>query len=252
MKFTIITASFNSDKTIQRTIESVLNQTITDFEYVLIDGKSNDDTIEIIESFEPIFSTKGINFKWVSEPDCGIYNAWNKGLKLARGNWISFLGSDDYYLPTALEMYNELIDKSGTSYDWLYSNVKYESVYSRVLDKVWRWKSFRRNITITPAHVGSFHNKKYFEKYGFFDESYKIAGDYEMLLRARDKLRTAKINKVTAVMQSGGVSNSMFKNVLQETFRAKLYTGGVPYLTCVFDYYVLSIKLKLKTLFNRN
>ena len=100
----IITVCFNSEKTIQKTIQSLLNQSVTGFEYILVDGKSKDSTIEIIKSFENKFKEKGISYKWISEKDTGIYNAFNKGINLSKGKWISFLGSDDIYLKTAIEM----------------------------------------------------------------------------------------------------------------------------------------------------
>lgn len=253
MKFTIITAAFNCEKTINRTLESLLKQTNLNFEYIIIDGNSTDETLKIIKSYEEEFNNKAIPFSWVSEEDSGIYDAWNKGLKLANGDWVSFLGSDDYYLENALETYDKLLSNNSEDLDWVYSNVRFEGENnnSRVLDSVWSWKQFRRNINITPAHVGSFHNKQYFKNHGVFDVSYKIAGDYEMLLRAKDKLRTNKAEKITAVMSSGGVSNNMIRKVFKETFRAKRSTGEVGYLLCVFDYYLsLIIYFLKKTLKN--
>ena len=88
--FSIITVSYNSEKTIKETIVSVLNQTETNFEYILIDGKSTDKTVEIIKSFENKFKEKEIAYQWISEKDTGIYNAFNKGIKLSKGTWISF------------------------------------------------------------------------------------------------------------------------------------------------------------------
>lgn len=107
----IITVCFNSEKSIKETISSVLNQTKSNFEYIIIDGKSTDKTIEIIQSFENQFKLKGISYQWISEKDTGIYNAFNKGIKLAQGNWISFLGSDDLYMKNALNVYLRHIDR---------------------------------------------------------------------------------------------------------------------------------------------
>lgn len=236
--FTIITATYNSEKTIKRTLNSVLNQTYNkSFEYIVIDGNSKDKTIELVKNYEPKFKERNIFFKWISEPDSGIYDAWNKGLKLATGNWISFLGSDDYYVDDALNNYSLLLNKD-YSYDWVYSNVNYieNEKKFKILNSTWSWKNFRRNVTITPAHVGSFHNYAYFKRYGTFDESYKIAGDYELLLRAKDKLKTAKINKTTAIMSAGGISNKQVSVAFKETFKAKLKTGEVNLLLCCFDY----------------
>mgnify|MGYP000371187973 CR=1 FL=1 len=107
----IITVSFNSDKTIKDTIESVLNQTDTNIEYIIVDGKSTDETIKIVKSFEKQFQEKGISYKWISEEDSGIYAAFNKGIKMSSGKWISFLGSDDIYLNNAIELYKNQIKK---------------------------------------------------------------------------------------------------------------------------------------------
>ena len=230
MIFTVVTSTFNSEKTLERTLDSLLSQTFTDFEYIVIDGDSTDTTVKILESYAPKFEEKGISFRWISEKDNGIYEAWNKGLKLALGEWISFLGSDDYYLQNALEVYHNLISNN---------------------DAVWSWESFRRNTTITPAHVGSFHNRQYFKKYGNYDTIFKIAGDYELLLRAKEDLKTLKAEETTAVMSAGGVSNSMIKNVLKETFEAKYKSGSVSLAICYYDYYFSLIKLKVKNILRK-
>lgn len=94
MKISFITATFNSGKTIVDTMESVLSQTYTDFEYLVIDGSSSDDTIEKVKSYEPRF---GDRLRWISEKDRGIYDAMNKGIKMATGDVVGILNSDDYY-----------------------------------------------------------------------------------------------------------------------------------------------------------
>ena len=93
----IITACFNNEKTINDTIESILNQTYISLEYILVDGSSSDSTVNFIESYERKFQEKRIQYKWISEPDNGIYDAWNKGLERATGDWIVFIGGDDYF-----------------------------------------------------------------------------------------------------------------------------------------------------------
>ncbi len=250
MTFTIITATFNSEKTIVRTIDSVLRQSYSNFEFIIIDGNSKDGTVKILKSYENQFKKRGISFSWISEDDKGIYDAWNKGLNLAEGEWISFLGSDDYYLDNALISYYELIENNNLEIDWIYSNVLYveSSIKKRLLNAVWSWKKFRRNTSILPAHVGSFHNKKFFKAYGVYDTSYKIAGDYEMLLRPKDNLKTLKVDNTTAVMSSGGVSNMLIKEVFKETLRAKNITAGVSIVTCRYDYYLSMLKWRLKNL----
>ena len=117
----IITATYNSEKTLKATIESVLNQDISDFEYILVDGNSSDASVDIIESYSEKFKRKGVRYKWISEPDTGIYDAWNKGVKLATGDWIAFLGSDDFYLDGALKDYSVILNsQAALNYDLVY------------------------------------------------------------------------------------------------------------------------------------
>jgi glycosyltransferase involved in cell wall biosynthesis len=247
MTFTVITVSYNGGKTIKKAIESVLNQTYSNFEYVIIDGNSNDNTLSIIKSFEPLFKEKGISYKWISEKDSGIYDAWNKGVNLATGKWISFLGSDDYYIKNALEAYYETISNNkNVDYDFVHSNVKLvngEKVV-KIYNRTWSWKQFKRNMSI--PHVGGFHNSKYFETYGLFDASYKVAGDYEMLLRAKQNLKVLKVGQQLVIMSAGGVSNSQIKKVFKETYKAKNKTAGVHKLVCLCDYVMAFVKYIIK------
>ena len=240
--FTIITASFNSEKTICKTIESLLNQSFKNFEYLLIDGKSTDKTVEIIKNFEPRFKEKGITYKWISEKDSGIYYAFNKGLNLANGNWISFLGSDDYYTENALKLYNNAIISSEKSIDLCYSKVQIvtEEKNVSVINETWKWSVFKKYMNI--PHVGSFHNKDYFKKYGNFNETFKIAGDYELLLRANKTLKTLKVDEITTFMSENGVSNNQVSKVFKETFKAKQQTGKRNVLLCTIDYLIAIAK----------
>lgn len=251
MLFSIITASYNSEKTITKTIESVISQTYTNLEYIIVDGASNDRTVKIIKSYEPILKEKGIIFKWITEKDCGIYDAWNKGLKLASGEWISFLGSDDYYLPCAVEDYYNAITKNNkVDYDLVYSNVKLVNGEKtiRIINGTWSWKQFKRFMNF--AHVGAFHNVRYFKEYGLFDMSYRIVGDYELLLRAKKNLKTLKLDKITAIMEDGGISNKCVKKVFLETFLAKRTSAGVNYIIAKGDYYLAFFKYYTRKFLN--
>jgi glycosyltransferase involved in cell wall biosynthesis len=240
--FSIITVSYNSEKTIRDTIKSVLNQTETNFEYILIDGKSTDKTIEIIKSYENKFKEKGIVYKWISEKDTGIYNAFNKGINLSKGDWISFLGSDDIYLKNALKIYKENIFNLKKEVDFVYSNILKN--HKIIASKLWEWNTFKRKMTI--AHVGSFHHKNYFKTHGLFNEEYKIAGDYEVLLRAKQHLRTHKIDELTVVMGDDGVSSSQIKKVYIETTRAKIETANLNMFIARIDYNIWMLKYQIK------
>lgn len=232
----IITVSLNSDLTIEKTIQSVLNQNFTDFEYLIIDGKSTDNTLQIIQKYEPQFHQKNIPFTWISESDTGIYNAWNKGLRLAKGDWISFLGSDDIYLEGVLEKYAKVI-LSNKHADFIHSKVKLmnSDTVKFIISDIWKWNVFKRYMKI--AHVGAFHNKQYFEKYGIFDEKYKISGDYEMLLRAKHNLKTVFFDDFTAEMKDGGISNKNVFMAFKEVRIAKVSTANVLKLVAYFDFY---------------
>lgn len=243
---TIITASFNSEKTIAKTIESILKQTINCFEYIIIDGGSKDNTVSIIKSYEKKFINKQIPFKWISEKDSGIYNALNKGIKLSKGKWISFLGSDDIYLNNALELYEKHLLNISKKIDFIHSNVEVEN--GKQFAKNWSWKSFKRKMTI--AHVGGFHNVKYFNENGLFNEKYKIAGDYELLLRAKENLKVSWLNNTTVIMGDNGISNNQIKKVYLETTKAKIETAKISQVIAKVDYLVWMFKYELKKVFH--
>lgn len=237
MKYTVITATFNSDKTVTETFNSILNQSyMGDIEYIVVDGCSTDQTVDIIKSYQEKFQLKGISFKWISEKDNGIYDAWNKGLNIATGDWISFLGSDDIYLKNALELYNETISNLEYPKDLVYSNVDVikNNKTIRVINGLWSWKIFRRKMNI--GHVGAFHNKEYFKIHGNYDADYKIAGDYELLLRAKENLKTAKVTSTTAKMAYGGISNKLIFKAFSESIKAKYQTGKLNILLCYLDF----------------
>ena len=240
LKFSIITVCLNSGKTISNTIESVLNLSCGNYEYIIVDGKSTDNTLDIIKSFKHRFDNKNIPYKYVSEPDGGIYDAFNKGLKLSKGDWISFLGADDIYMPDVIENINKTFPERKV--DFIYGKVKIKG--GKLFDGTWSWRKFKRKMSI--PHIGSFHNKNYFSKYGIFNTSYKIAGDYELLLRAKEKLKTHKIENVVVLMGNEGISNTAIKKVFTETTRAKRETANISYLVCLLDLFYWRMKYKVK------
>lgn len=237
----VITVSLNSELTIEKTIQSVLNQNFTNFEYIIIDGKSSDNTVNLIKKYESQFQQENIHYNWISESDSGIYNAWNKGLKLATGKWISFLGSDDIYLEGVLEKYANLI-LANKNADFIHSKVKLmnNNKVKFIFSDKWKWSVFKRYMKI--AHVGSFHNSKYFEKFGNFNENYKIVGDYEMLLRAKDTLKTVFLDDFTAEMNDGGISNKNVLKAFREARIAKISTANISKSFAYFDFYFSLLK----------
>lgn len=247
----IVTACLNSEDTIKDTIESVLNQTCIDFEYCIIDGKSSDGTIDIIKRFEYKFKKKGILLKWISEKDLGIYDAWNKGIKMANGHWICFLGSDDKLYMNAMKSYEKVI-VNNKNLEYISSKVKLvkNNKVIKILSGKWKWKIFKRYMNV--AHVGSLHTRTYFNKYGLYNTDFKIAGDYEMLLRSKENLKYYFLNEVTAEMDANGISNNQVYKALLETKYAKINTADSnKYIANIYFYWAL-LKAKLKRTYSWN
>jgi glycosyltransferase involved in cell wall biosynthesis len=222
----VITATYNAAKTLQACIDSVAAEGLAELEHIVIDGGSRDGTVDVIRANEQRIG------KWVSEPDRGVYDAWNKGLALARGEWIAFLGADDTYVPGALAAYRQLATDHPEA-ELLSSQVVYVSDggTTRVIGGPWSWPRFQKLMTI--AHPGSFHRRALFERLGSFDVNYRIVGDYELLLRARGSLRAVFMPQVTVRMSAGGLSDST--RALGEAARAKRQSGGRPLLLNVMD-----------------
>lgn len=172
---TVITPCFNSEKTIGRTIESVLHQTYQNIEYLIIDGASTDKTVEIAKSYEEAF---GGRMKIYSEPDEGIYYAMNKGIGLATGELIGIVNSDDYYEPDAVA---KIVEKR--------SNAPYQILYGfeRILNEGRETQIVIHHHTNLPnqmiTHPTCFVTKKLYEEKGVFNTDYRYSADYEFMLR---------------------------------------------------------------------
>src|SRR6056297_2232223 len=178
----IITVSYNSGEFIEDTINSVLNQTYDNIEHVVIDGKSNDKTVEIIKSYEKKYKKTKKNLKWVSEKDEGIYDGMNKGLKKANGNIIGFLNSEDFYANN--NVIKNVISSFGDNKDIIFGNLDFIKGKNkdRVLRK-YRAENFNRKklkFGIAPPHNSIFMKSKLYEKYGSFKTDYTVSGDFEI------------------------------------------------------------------------
>lgn len=240
--FTIITATYNSEEVIAACIDSVQKQTFGNYEHLIIDGKSSDKTLDIVKS------VTDQRIKYISESDKGVYDAWNKGIKLASGKWIMFLGSDDILYPEALEKYAQLVTDEAFAPDIEFVSSKIHLVNSdgkiyRTYGKPFKWSEFKRSVKI--AHTGSLHKDSLFKKHGSFDIEYKICGDYEFLLRSGAELKTAFIDFVAAAMSDGGISNNRSK-VFKEHYRAVTKTGGLNKIVAQWDYILLNLKVIIR------
>lgn len=230
MKISIITATYNSSKTLRDTIESVLNQTHNDIEYIIVDGLSKDNTIDIVKEYEPKFNGR---MRWISEKDKGLYDAMNKGIRMATGDVIGILNSDDFYTSkTILERINQtLTDKS---IDAVYGDIHF--VNDADLNHCVRYyssKSFARwqmRLGFMPAHPSFYCRKSVYDQYGAFDCSFKIAADFENLLRLIfvHRIKTQYIPLDFVTMRTGGASTSgmaSHKQILKDHLKAYKKNG---------------------------
>ncbi len=235
--FSVITCVANGAPSIEKTIDSVLGQTHDDFEYLVIDAESRDGTPDILARYDD-----RIDY-WCSEPDSGIYDAWNKALRLARGSWIAFLGCDDQFYADALLKYSRFLAQQGNE-PLHYVSSRVDFILNgrplQTIGRAWKWPDFCKYMTV--AHVGSLHHRSLFAEYGEFDSRYRICGDYELLLRPRDKLKAAFLPESTAMAAYGGVSNLLAGPALREARRAKHMSGGRAAWRCEVEYLIARAK----------
>lgn len=212
----IITATYNSAETIKDTIKSVLCQTNKDFEYIIVDGGSTDETIDIVKSYESEFSGR---LKWVSEKDKGIYDAMNKGIKMASGDIIGILNSDDYY--TSDDILQTIADAfKCQNVDAIYGDIHF--IKDGVPDKCVRYYSSRLfspfwlRFGFMPAHPSFYCKRDVFDKSGLYRLDYKIGSDYEMMVRLfrKHKISSRYVPKDFVTMRTGGASNSNLQSRL--------------------------------------
>jgi glycosyltransferase involved in cell wall biosynthesis len=237
--FTIITATYNADKFLESTIESIKSQTFKSFEWIIIDGRSTDKTTDIINNNISIFDL------YISEDDDGIYDAWNKGIAHSNGEWITFIGAGDQLKSDALEKYSKLIlrcdKKSG--YNFISSKAAVVDVNEKnqkIIGKKFDASEFIKFMSI--SHVGSMHHRSLFRKFGLYSKKFKLSSDYEFLLRCKDSIEPLFLNEITVKMLSGGMSNS-YKSIYETYIIQKKYHSW--YLVR-FYYFMSAIKLSIR------
>ncbi|WP_122094950.1 glycosyltransferase family 2 protein [Rahnella sp. Larv3_ips] len=216
MKVTIITATFNSSKTIQDTILSLESQTYNNIEYIIVDGDSKDNTLEIINEYSTRVSTV------ICEPDKGIYDALNKGISAATGDVIGFLHSDDILAyPDAI---TDIVSKfSEGNFDAVYADLEYVS-QDNTNHVVRKWKSGDYNVNKLkygwmPPHPSFYMKRSRYIEWGVFNLNYKISADYDSLLRYLwvHKAKAVYLPRVLTKMRVGGISNRSLKNIIQKS-----------------------------------
>ncbi len=214
MKISIITVSYNSANHIEDVVRSVLSQDYDDIEYIVVDGASTDGTQEILRQYDGRIS------KWISEPDEGIYDAMNKGIKMASGEVVGMLNSDDFY-------YNDhIISKVAAAFgeeavDAVYGDLIFvDSENTKKTVRTYssgKWTPEKFAKGYMPAHPTFFVRRKFYEKYGLFETDYRIAADYELLIRFLyvHKLRYRYLPMKMVKMRKGGVSsNGIRSNII--------------------------------------
>lgn len=216
MTISIITATYNNEKTVGHTIHSVLNQTYPNIEYIIIDGQSKDRTLNIIGKYKNKIS------KVISEADKGMYDALNKGIKIATGEVIGFLHADDFYKDEKVVEKIAGVFKTKNT-ESVYGDLEYVSAVNP--DKIIRhWKAGQFSIKELkkgwmPPHPTYFVKKEVYNKLGGFNLNYKIAADYDLMLRflGKHKISTSYLPEVLVKMRWGGTSNRNLKNIIQKS-----------------------------------
>jgi len=247
VKISIVTVVRNRVRLLPTNIESVLSQTWPDVEYIVVDGASTDGTVELLRQVEPRFCGR---MKWISEPDKGIYDAMNKGIRMATGDVVAILNSDDFYhrKDTLRRVADEFV--ADPELQVVYG----DNVYVREpnLDKVVRYASgasyslFTARCGMVPPHATFFSRRENFEKYGFYDPTYKLSADCELEIRFLEKFRLKRkyLPFDFMTMRLGGASSSGLKSILtmqSECLRACRANG----LKTNFMFQLLRLAIKL-------
>jgi glycosyltransferase involved in cell wall biosynthesis len=212
MKVSIITVCYNAEATLRDTIESVQKQDYDNIEYILVDGMSNDSSLEIAKGYHNVFS------KIISEPDQGIYDAMNKGIKVATGEIIGFLNADDTY-PESGVISKVVSTLRVCQADACYGDLHYIDPKKNRIHRIWKAGKYNEGafkLGWMPPHPTFFIKKEYYDSYGGFRTDLKISADYELMLRFvhKHKASLVYIPEVMVEMKVGGESNVSLKNRL--------------------------------------
>ena len=246
MKISLITVTFNSGGTLRDTIQSVLSQTYYDIEYIIVAVQSQDNTVDIITEYEPVFDGR---LKWISEKDQGLYDAMNKGFQMATGDMVGIINSDDLLAEaTAIE---KVIDcfEGHKDIDCVYADLYYVSQYdtSKIV-RHWitgKQRSFSKGWH--PAHPTFYVKREIYSKYGLFDLDFKFAADFELMLRLVEKehIRLFYLPEPLVRMRLGGTTSKNLTNIRKGNIEClnAFRKNGIP-VSVLYPFYRLLPKLK--------
>jgi len=249
MKISVITACRNSEQCLRSAMESVLHQTYPDVEYLVVDGGSTDGTVDIIKSFDQVFKGR---LRWISEPDTGLYDALNKGIRMSTGDIVGLLHADDFF--AAPDILARVADAFlDDTVDGIFGDVRF--VRDPDLSRTIRYYSSRRfapwmlRFGFMPAHPSFYARRDVFERIGNYRTDYRISADYELLIRFFwvYRLRYRYLSFVTTTMRIGGQSTRsprstyiLNKEIVRACRENGIYTN-IPMLTLKYLFKVTEL-----------
>lgn len=249
MKISIITVTYNRARLIQDCIEGVLKQEFKDYEYIIVDGASKDNTVEILKAYEPKFEGR---MRWISEPDKGLYDAINKGIKMSKGEVVGIINSDDFFhRKDTFNIIAKAFEDNNTEAIYGDDRVVSEDDINKELrvTKADYFKRWMYRIGLMPGHQTFYARRELFEKYGYYKTSYKIAADFELMLRFMyvNQVHAKYVPETLMTFRIGGVSTQLSNKLLvnKETIRACRENG----LFCCQPMIWLKYFFKLNRLF---
>lgn len=243
MKISLITACYNSEKTIRTAIESVLSQRNVEVEYIVVDGGSKDGTVDIIKEYadkilNSQFPAPAFAFRWLSERDKGMYDAINKGIKMSTGDIVGILNADDLFesddtLAHIADCFNSVDCVESQQIDAVYADIRFVKNDLKTTSRYYsarHWKPWMLQWGKMPPHPSVYIRRELFGKYGLYKLGYDIAADYELLIRylRMAKLRTRYLNECVVRMRMGGKSTrgwQSFKTLNKEIVRGNRENG---------------------------
>ena len=246
MKISIITVTYNSEETLRDTLQSVLTQSYPNVEYIIVDGASKDGTVDIIKEYEPQFNGR---MRWISEKDKGLYDAMNKGFRMATGDVIGIINSDDLLAePDAAEKVMRCFDENPDA-DAVYANLYYvaQNDTSKIV-RHWisgKQRSFRYGWH--PAHPTFYVKREIYQKYGLFDLEFKFAADFELMLRLIEKhcIKLFYLPEPLVRMRLGGTTSKNFTNIRKGNIECiKAFKKNGIKVSCLYPLFRLLPKLR--------